>query len=87
MIAYFDWLATQVPIHAARFREIKEVVTEHGWGFSDLRGCTDTVWNGMDIPLGFVAKIRKNLKNFARLPTVGSRLSDDAASPAGSSAT
>ncbi|KAK5312827.1 hypothetical protein LTR93_011175 [Exophiala xenobiotica] len=84
MRAYFDWLATQFPIHSPRFLEIKDVVTENGWGFSDLKGCTDNQWNAMDVPPGFVAKIRKNLKIFAHLPTAQSRLSDGAASPAGS---
>ncbi|KAK4945694.1 hypothetical protein LTR10_015042 [Elasticomyces elasticus] len=84
MRAYFDWLSTQFPIHGPRFLEIKDVVTENGWGFSDLKGCTDTQWNGMDVAPGFVAKIRRNLKIFAHLPTVQSRLSDDAGSPTGS---
>ncbi|KAK5309912.1 hypothetical protein LTR93_012148 [Exophiala xenobiotica] len=84
MRAYFDWLSTRFPIHKARFLDIKDTVTENGWGFSDLKGCTEEQWNAMDVPPGFVAKIKKHLKDFAHLPIVQSRGSEDASSPEGS---
>ena len=84
MRIYFNWLAIKFPTHGPRFLEIKGVVTENGWGFSDLKGCTDNQWNAMEVPPGFVAKIRKHLKDFAHLPTIQARLSDDAASPTNS---
>ncbi|KAK5313557.1 hypothetical protein LTR93_010861 [Exophiala xenobiotica] len=87
MRACFDWLSTRFPIHKARFLEIKDTVTENGWGFSDLKTCTEDQWNAMDVPPGFVAKVKKHLKDFAHLPIVQSRGSDNASSPAGSLST
>lgn len=45
MRAYFDWLSTRFPIHKARFLDIKDTVTENGWGFSDSRAVRKS--NGM----------------------------------------
>lgn len=84
MRAYFDWLSIRFPIHSAKFLEIKDVVTENGWGFSDLKGCTESQWDAMEVPPGFVVKIKKHLKDFAHLPTVQSRPGEDAASSTGS---
>lgn len=67
MQEYFNWLATKYPIHASKLLEIKLSVADHGWGFSDLRTCTDEHWKAMTVPAGFVTKIRNNLKEFARL--------------------
>jgi len=44
---YFDFLGTRYPLHASKWTEIKISVAEHGWGFSDLRACTNEHWKTM----------------------------------------
>ena len=40
----------------------------NGWGFSDLREVSDDQWKEMKVGGGFVKKIKKHLKEFARRP-------------------
>ena len=60
---YFNWLSTIYPTHRATLLEIMELVAKEGWGFSDLRACSENEWRDMGVGGGFRTKIRKYLKD------------------------
>ena len=65
---YMKWLSTKYTQQAADILYHASTLKEHGWGFSDLRDVSDLEWQTMKIQGGFVKKIKKHLKEWARLP-------------------
>ena len=64
---YFNWLSSIYPTHRATLLEIMELVAKEGWGFSDLRACSEDEWKAMGVGGGFRVKIRKHLKDWASI--------------------
>jgi hypothetical protein len=71
MKRYMEWLGDKYPTHFLEWEAFKVTLGDQGWGFSDLRGITDIEWKEMKVGGGFVKKIKRHLKEFAREANVG----------------